>query len=94
MYQGASKLASFLKINWHFLGLANLPIIQFSMTLLLVNTSSTINCVPFNTLMIDSILFTGRSSFHFTALEATFIRTLQPNRCRQQEFVYSFKIFH
>ena len=36
-----------------------------------------------------SIFFTGRSSFHISVLEATFIRTIQPNLRRQKEFVYS-----
>ena len=31
-----------------------------------------------------SIISIGRSSFHLSALEATFIRTLQPNLCRQK----------
>ena len=39
------------------------------------------------------ILFTGRSCFHLSALKATFIITLQPNLCRQKEFLYNLKIF-
>ena len=41
-----------------------------------------------------SILASGRSAFHLSALEATFIKTLQPNLRKQKEFVYSLKITH
>ena len=41
-----------------------------------------------------SILAQGRSPFYLSALEATFIKTSNPALCRQQEFVYSFKIVH
>ena len=41
-----------------------------------------------------SILAQGRSSFHLSALEATFIKTSNPALCRQKEFVYSLKIVH
>ena len=40
-----------------------------------------------------SILSIGHSSFHRSALEATFIGTLQPSLCRQKEFVCSLKVF-
>ena len=40
-----------------------------------------------------SILARGRSSFHLSALEATFIKSLNPLLCKQKEFVYSLKIF-
>ena len=39
-----------------------------------------------------SILFRGRSKFHLSALEATFIKSLKPNLCKQKEFVYSLKL--
>ena len=39
-----------------------------------------------------SILSRGRSSFHLAALEATFIKSLNPLLCKQKEFVYSLKI--
>ena len=35
-----------------------------------------------------SILAQGRSPFHLSALEATFIKTSNPALCRQKEFVY------
>ena len=41
-----------------------------------------------------SILAQGRSRFHLSALEATFIKTSNPALCRQKEFVYSLKIVH
>ena len=39
-----------------------------------------------------SILARGRSSFDLSALEATFIKSLNPLLCKQKEFVYSLKI--
>ena len=39
-----------------------------------------------------SILARGRYSFHLSALEATFIKSLNPFLCKQKEFVYSLKI--
>ena len=57
MYQRASELASFFKIDRPFLVLGNLPIIQFPMTLLFVNTSLIINCAHFITIPIDSPYF-------------------------------------
>ena len=39
-----------------------------------------------------SILARGRSSFHLSVLEATFIKPLNPLLCKQNEFVYSLKI--
>ena len=39
-----------------------------------------------------SILARGRSSFHLSALEATFTKSLDPLLCKQKEFVYSLKI--
>ena len=39
-----------------------------------------------------SILARGRSSFRLSALEATFIKSLNPLLCKQKEFVYSLKI--
>ena len=41
-----------------------------------------------------SMLAQGRSSFHLSALEGTFVKTFNPALCRQKEFVYSLKIFH
>ena len=39
-----------------------------------------------------SILARGRSSFHLSALEVTFIKSFNPLLCKQKEFVYSLKI--
>ena len=36
----------------------------------------------------------GRTSFHLSTLEATYIKTLKPNLCKQSEFVYGLKITH
>ena len=55
--QKASELASFLKIDLLFFVLVSLPIIQFPMILLLVNTSWIINCALFNTITIDTIQY-------------------------------------
>ena len=41
-----------------------------------------------------SILAQGRSPFHLSAFEATFIKTFNPALCRQKEIVYSLKIVH
>ena len=41
-----------------------------------------------------SILAQGRSPFHLSALEATFIKTSNSALYRQKEFVYSLKIVH
>ena len=41
-----------------------------------------------------SILAQGRSLFHLSAFEATFIKTSNLALCRQKEFVYSLKIVH
>ena len=41
-----------------------------------------------------SILAKGRSPFHLSALEATFIKIFNPILCRQKEFVYNLKILH
>lgn len=41
-----------------------------------------------------SIIGKGRTPFHLSALEATYIKTTKPNLCRQKEFVYSLKIHH
>ena len=41
-----------------------------------------------------SVLSKGRSAFHLSALEATFIKTSRPILCRQKDFVYSLKIAH
>ena len=39
-----------------------------------------------------AILAKGRSAFHLSALEATFVKVSQPILCRQKEFVYALKI--
>ena len=39
-----------------------------------------------------SILAHGRTSFHVSTLEATYIKTSKPNLCKQKEFVYGLKI--
>ena len=41
-----------------------------------------------------SILARGRTSFHLSTLEATYIKTSKPNLCKQKEFVYGLKIAH
>ena len=41
-----------------------------------------------------SILSRGRTSFHLSTLEATYIKTSKPNLCKQKEFVYGLKIAH
>ena len=41
-----------------------------------------------------SILARGRTSFHLSALEATFIKSFQPNLCRHKEFLYSLKLIN
>ena len=39
-----------------------------------------------------SILARGRTFFHLSTLEATYIKTSKPNLCKQKEFVYGLKI--
>ena len=39
-----------------------------------------------------SLLARGLSSFYLSALEATFIKSLNPLLCKQKEFIYSLKI--
>ena len=39
------------------------------------------------------ILARGRSFFHLSVLESIFIKTSNPDLCRQKEFVYSLKIY-
>ena len=51
-------------------------------------------CAQHNDDSMFSILAKGRSPFHLSALEATFIKTSNPILCRQKEFVYSLKIMH
>ena len=41
-----------------------------------------------------SILAKERSTFHLSALEATFIKTSNPILFRQKEFVFNLKILH
>ena len=41
-----------------------------------------------------SILAKARTQFHLSTLEATFIRILKPEWCRQKEFVYSLQLIH
>ena len=38
------------------------------------------------------VLARARTSFHLSALEVTFIKSLKPLLCKQKEFVYSLKI--
>ena len=42
----------------------------------------------------DAPLARGRTSFHLSTLEATYIKTSKPNLCKQKEFVYGLKITH
>ena len=77
MYQQTSKLASFLQINWPFLVLENLPLIQFH------DSHNQLCTLQYNNNRF-SMLSTGRSSFFYLSiLEASFIGTLQP-----KEFCY------
>ena len=39
-----------------------------------------------------SVLARARTRFHLSALEATFIKSLNPLLCKQKEFIYSLKI--
>ena len=39
-----------------------------------------------------SIFARGRSLFHLSALEATFIESLKPIICKQKDFVHSLKL--
>ena len=39
-----------------------------------------------------SVLARARTPFHLSALEATFIKSLNPLLCKQKEFIYSLKI--
>ena len=41
-----------------------------------------------------SILAKARTQFHLSTLEATLIRILKPELCRQKEFVYSLQLIH
>lgn len=41
-----------------------------------------------------SILARGRTAFHLSTLEATYIKTTKPDLCKQKEFVYGLKITH
>ena len=41
-----------------------------------------------------SILARGRTSFHLSTLEATYIKTSKPNLCKQKEFVFGLKFTH
>ena len=41
-----------------------------------------------------SILSRGRTSFHLSTLEATYIKTSKPNLCKRKEFVCGLKITH
>lgn len=41
-----------------------------------------------------SVLSRGRTHFHLSTLEAIFIKTKDPNLCRQKEFIYKLKILH
>ena len=39
-----------------------------------------------------SILARGRTSFHLSTFEATYIKTSKSNLCEQKEFIYDLKI--
>ena len=39
-----------------------------------------------------SILSPGRTAFHLSNLEATYIKTSKPSLCKQKELVYGLKI--
>ena len=41
-----------------------------------------------------SILARGYTSFHLSTLKATYIKTFEPNLCKQKNFVYGLKITH
>ena len=41
-----------------------------------------------------SVLVRGRTSFHLSPFEGTFIKSFQPNLCRDKEFLYSLKFIH
>ena len=41
-----------------------------------------------------SILARGRTSFHLSTSEATYIKTFKPSLCKQKEFVCGIKIAH
>ena len=41
-----------------------------------------------------SILANGRSHFRLSTLQATYIKTLKPELCRQKEFVYILELAH
>ena len=41
-----------------------------------------------------SILARGRTSFHLSTLEATYIKTSKPNLCKQKDLAYGLKITH
>ena len=41
-----------------------------------------------------SILAKARTQFHLSTLEATLIRILKPELCRQKEFVYYLQLIH
>ena len=41
-----------------------------------------------------SILAKGRTLFHLSTLEATLIKMLKPELCRQKEFEYTLKLHH
>ena len=57
---------------------------------LLTNQSCALHCSDDR----FSILSKGRSAFHLSALEATYIKVSRPILCRQKEFVYTLKISH
>ena len=95
IYQKASELASLLKIDRPFFVLANLPIIQFPADSAIGKhlMDNQLCALDYNNDRF-CVLFNGRFSFHLSALEATLIRTLQRNLCRQKKFAFSLKIFH
>ena len=54
-------------------------------------------CIFFTTLQLNDnfrIIGQARSSFHLGVLESVYIKIQDPVLCRQQEFVFSLKLFN
>ena len=49
-------------------------------------------CASYNDDNQFSILAQGRTLFHLSTLEATLIKMLKPELCRQKGFVYTLKL--
>ena len=63
-------------------------IIIFQLIVLIVTYNCALHCNKDK----FSVLARARTSFHLSALEATFIKSLNPLLCKQKEFVCSLKI--